>query len=347
MRLLSALLLALTIARPVLAQTTSVPPFEFQTSVRIVPQAAPRSPIEGQIYQNETTHEFMIYNGSRWVVAGRLATTYTTVTTTDKTLPIYRGATNPDMFYASNYAAGTITLANGLARASGLVSYYKFAPTDSDAAGVDRSAIFGYAETGGTLGIGADIVGLKSRALHLGTGTMDPAAGIFGLQGSAFNGHAGAQGSTGGNVSTMYGARVGSYQQSTNGAASEAYGVSTFVEHDYGTLETAIGLYTSVFGMATPTEGYGLWIDTVKGTTKWSIYATDATAPSHIAGNLDVKSVRSVAVLFAGVPSPAVEGMLVPVTDSSTNTWGATITGSGSNHVLAYYDGTNWTVAAK
>jgi hypothetical protein len=37
----------------------------------------------------------------------------------------------------------------------------------------------------------------------------------------------------------------------------------------------------------------------------------------------------------------------VPVTDSSTNTWGATISGGGSNHVLAYYNGSNWTVAAK
>lgn len=41
------------------------------------------------------------------------------------------------------------------------------------------------------------------------------------------------------------------------------------------------------------------------------------------------------------------EGAVVPVSDSSTATWGATITGSGSNHVLAYCNGTNWTVAAK
>lgn len=41
------------------------------------------------------------------------------------------------------------------------------------------------------------------------------------------------------------------------------------------------------------------------------------------------------------------EGALVPVTDSSTATWGATITGGGANHVLAYCNGTNWTVAGK
>ncbi len=41
------------------------------------------------------------------------------------------------------------------------------------------------------------------------------------------------------------------------------------------------------------------------------------------------------------------EGRMAAITDSTTNIWGATITGGGSNHVLAYCDGTNWTVAAK
>ncbi|HLY99907.1 MAG TPA: hypothetical protein VKT33_12675 [Candidatus Angelobacter sp.] len=41
------------------------------------------------------------------------------------------------------------------------------------------------------------------------------------------------------------------------------------------------------------------------------------------------------------------EGSLVAVSDSTTNAWGAAISGGGSHHVLAYCDGTNWTVAAK
>lgn len=41
------------------------------------------------------------------------------------------------------------------------------------------------------------------------------------------------------------------------------------------------------------------------------------------------------------------EGSTAAIKDSTTNTWGATITGGGANHVLAYCDGTNWTVAAK
>lgn len=42
--------------------------------------------------------------------------------------------------------------------------------------------------------------------------------------------------------------------------------------------------------------------------------------------------------------SPTVEGALTPISDSTTGTWGATITGGGSTHVLAYCNGTNWTV---
>jgi hypothetical protein len=52
---------------------------------------------------------------------------------------------------------------------------------------------------------------------------------------------------------------------------------------------------------------------------------------------------------FAALPPCAAgtEGAQAPVNDSITNVWGAIIIGSGANHVLAYCDGTNWTVAAK
>ena len=52
------------------------------------------------------------------------------------------------------------------------------------------------------------------------------------------------------------------------------------------------------------------------------------------------------AVTFANRPATPVEGMLCAFTDSTTATWRATITGVGANHVLGYYNGTNWTVAA-
>jgi len=53
--------------------------------------------------------------------------------------------------------------------------------------------------------------------------------------------------------------------------------------------------------------------------------------------------------LFSTLPTcnSGEEGSEAAVTDSTTNTWGATITGSGGDHVKAYCDGTNWTVEAK
>lgn len=47
---------------------------------------------------------------------------------------------------------------------------------------------------------------------------------------------------------------------------------------------------------------------------------------------------------FANVPATPVTGMELTITDSSTATWGATITGGGSNVVRAWYNGTNWKV---
>jgi len=55
------------------------------------------------------------------------------------------------------------------------------------------------------------------------------------------------------------------------------------------------------------------------------------------------------AFTFSSLPAcgGSLEGAFRAVTDSTTNTWGATITGGGANHVLAYCDGTSWTVMAK
>jgi len=55
------------------------------------------------------------------------------------------------------------------------------------------------------------------------------------------------------------------------------------------------------------------------------------------------------AATFAGLEtcSATNAGAYASVTDSSVNTWGTTITGGGSNKVLAFCNGSNWTVAGK
>jgi len=64
---------------------------------------------------------------------------------------------------------------------------------------------------------------------------------------------------------------------------------------------------------------------------------------------ITAKSFQSKAAAFSSAPTCDVEteGQVVAINDSTTNIWGATISGGGGNHVLAYCDGTDWTVAAK
>jgi hypothetical protein len=76
----------------------------------------------------------------------------------------------------------------------------------------------------------------------------------------------------------------------------------------------------------------------------------DPDASSDGAGNFSLTSVKITGGgAFATLPTctSGIEGTLSHVTDSTTNTWGATITGGSTNHVLAYCDGSAWTVAAK
>ena len=58
---------------------------------------------------------------------------------------------------------------------------------------------------------------------------------------------------------------------------------------------------------------------------------------------------QSVKGTLSTVPacSSTYQGAMAAITDSSVNTWGTTITGGGSNPVLAFCNGTNWTVSAK
>ena len=77
--------------------------------------------------------------------------------------------------------------------------------------------------------------------------------------------------------------------------------------------------------------------------------AGNLTVNSLISNGTGVNSVQIGTNVFSALPTcnSTTEGTTAPVTDSSTVTWGATITGGSTNHVLAYCDGSAWTVMAK
>ncbi len=100
------------------------------------------------------------------------------------------------------------------------------------------------------------------------------------------------------------------------------------------------------------THSYGLYIgdQTVAGSTlNYAIYyAAPASQTFSVAASGDVSIAGALILtpkLVSALPASPLEGMLQVVLDSMTDTWGATITGSGGFHVLAYFNGTNWTVA--
>jgi hypothetical protein len=102
-----------------------------------------------------------------------------------------------------------------------------------------------------------------------------------------------------------------------------------------GSIEATSGTITSTFAQTTPgvVSLLGTWFQ-----------------PSHSTFSVTGKfNIPGWVTAFGNLPacSSFVEGSSAGVTDSTTATWGATITGSSTNHVSAYCDGTNWTVAAK
>lgn len=100
-------------------------------------------------------------------------------------------------------------------------------------------------------------------------------------------------------------------------------------------------------------NGAGIWFSsdsTFYGTKDSGIYRNAAgvvEVNSGTAGTYrDIKArvFKSSGTAYASLPTAAA-GDIAYVTDSSTATWGATIAGGGANKVLAFYNGTNWTVA--
>ncbi len=83
-----------------------------------------------------------------------------------------------------------------------------------------------------------------------------------------------------------------------------------------------------------PDDGHG-------GSQGWRWQSSDGNTYFDNAG------FRSNPIEFASVSASPVEGMIQAFTDSTTDTWGDTISGGGSSHVLGYFNGTDWTVLGK
>lgn len=80
--------------------------------------------------------------------------------------------------------------------------------------------------------------------------------------------------------------------------------------------------------------------------------ATDTLTGRATTDTLTNKTLTTPAItkgIYSALPrcSTGTEGQIATVTDSTTNAWGASISGAGSYVVLGFCDGSNWTVAGK
>jgi hypothetical protein len=136
-------------------------------------------------------------------------------------------------------------------------------------------------------------------------------------------------------VDTTYGVYARSASNYSSGAGENAVGVRAEASQSN---PTNLGDSLGVIGYSTSTSA---------GKNTGGYFKASGAATNY--GLVVEGGSRLVPVAFSALPAcaAAYEGVTQAVTDSSTATWGATVTGSGSNHIKAYCDGTNWTVAAK
>ena len=172
---------------------------------------------------------------------------------------------------------------------------------------------------------------------HFGTGTANGLYGYYaniankssGTIANSYGGYFLNSNTSSGNITTSC---YGTFNQAQNtgaGTVGDAAGVYARVvmNNASGTITTAYGFAIGKVGTGaitntagTITTAYGLYIDTVQGTTKWSIYQADSTAPNYL-------SART----LIGSSTDNASGAIVQVTGSQTITNNLSVGGHINN----------------
>jgi hypothetical protein len=100
------------------------------------------------------------------------------------------------------------------------------------------------------------------------------------------------------------------------------------------------GIYTPPTGAENQVPG-----NVIRSATWNTIFVDLATALSGLGqGTQAVQATKLSGTAYASLPT-ATAGLVVYITDSTVNTWGATVTaGGGTDPVVAWYNGTVWKV---
>ena len=142
-----------------------------------------------------------------------------------------------------------------------------------------------------------------------------------------------------GTTNSQYGVRVRS--GSANNGVFLACGSFQFIDVAGISIGNASSRANLVFIDCAPQVGAGSGVPWIPPTNAYTALFQNCSA--------DPGGAFNPIWTFSQLPSGGnvVEGDEFSISDSTTNTWGATIAGSSTNRVLARYNGTNWTVVAK
>ena len=105
---------------------------------------------------------------------------------------------------------------------------------------------------------------------------------------------------------------------------TDAYGVDAQISITAGAFTPAIsnayGVRSSVTkAVGTITNAYGVYVDSVQGTNKWSIFTSDASTPSYFAGSVGIGTTTP-ARLVDITSTSAAPAAFVRLTASDTQT---------------------------
>ena len=275
---------------------------------------------------------------------------------------------NGNDIYASSSGSGDVLYAGNTGTGNGIYALATgsgaFAVDGLNTAGI---AVYGQGSTG-IYGTGTTYAGYFTGsgsiaavyAVNTGSGagiegatSSTSAVGVLGQSAIATVENAGAV--TGNNTAAGYGvyglsaSGIGGYFTSTAtagdgvlGVTSSGYGVggtATSGNGVQGTATTGIGVYGhatgagyGVYGVAAAANAYGGYFQSSSGTAL-AVNGTTLLTPTT----------------YGALPTcnSGALGTLLPVSNSNTNTWGATISGTGADAVLAWCNGSAWTVYGK
>ena len=266
----------------------------------------------------------------------------------------YSGFSGPSGYSGFSAISGY----SGFTGVSGYSGYSGFSAV-SGYSGYSGSGVSGYSGYSGMDGsaVASGYSGYTGISGYSGFSGANPGASGY----SGFSGRSGYSGYSGSGVSGYSGSGVSGYS-----GFSGRSGYSGFS----GSGVSGYSGFSAISGYSGFSGGGGSGDVTVVGggsLTSTAVMtgggAEECQTPSAIstlsaggnmvlAGTLTTGSGGGVGVIqpsagtFASLPASPSQGAIAAITNSNTNTWGATIAGGGAFKVMGYFNGTVWTVFA-